>query len=342
MICYLSRNYKGIDNAGNKAKTDIEEIMDGLCFKNVGLKRTFYTNSVAAFFFTFMGILKFPFNIHKGDVLILQYPLKKYYTYVCRLAHIRGCKVVTVIHDLGSFRRKRLTTAKEINRLMCSDYIISHNAYMKQWLQDKGCDVPLGELEIFDYLSESNVAKKEIAFQLPCKVLYVGALASKKNNFLYKMENYVNSYKFALYGSGFELESIKEKERFIYRGFLPFEKLISTVDGDFGLVWDGDSIEACTGNFGEYLRYNNPHKTSLYIRCGLPVIIWEKAAMASFVSKHKIGFCIASLDQLDKLLASVSQDEYAEMKANVLQIGDRLSQGFYFSKAINKAIQSLK
>ena len=28
MICYLSRNYRGVDNAGNKAKTDIEQIME--------------------------------------------------------------------------------------------------------------------------------------------------------------------------------------------------------------------------------------------------------------------------------------------------------------------------
>ena len=27
MICYLSRNYKGVNNAANKAKTDIEYIM---------------------------------------------------------------------------------------------------------------------------------------------------------------------------------------------------------------------------------------------------------------------------------------------------------------------------
>ena len=27
MICYLSRNYKGVNNAANKAKTDIEYIL---------------------------------------------------------------------------------------------------------------------------------------------------------------------------------------------------------------------------------------------------------------------------------------------------------------------------
>ena len=33
MNCYLSRNYKGLSSAGNKAKTDIEQIMKDLSFK---------------------------------------------------------------------------------------------------------------------------------------------------------------------------------------------------------------------------------------------------------------------------------------------------------------------
>ena len=51
MICYLSRNYKGINNAANKAKTDIESVMATQSFRNVGVKQTRYTNIVAAFFY---------------------------------------------------------------------------------------------------------------------------------------------------------------------------------------------------------------------------------------------------------------------------------------------------
>ena len=40
MICYLSRNYKGVNNAANKAKTDIEYIMEQCGYRNVGLKQT--------------------------------------------------------------------------------------------------------------------------------------------------------------------------------------------------------------------------------------------------------------------------------------------------------------
>jgi hypothetical protein len=35
MNCFLSRNYKGLSNAGNKAKTDIENIMEKMGFKNI-------------------------------------------------------------------------------------------------------------------------------------------------------------------------------------------------------------------------------------------------------------------------------------------------------------------
>lgn len=96
MICYLSRNYKGVNNAANKAKTDIEYIMEQCGYRNVGLKQTRYTNAVIAFILTLSGVLKSVFCLHKGDVLILQYPLKKYYTFVCCMAHLRGCKIITL------------------------------------------------------------------------------------------------------------------------------------------------------------------------------------------------------------------------------------------------------
>ena len=82
MNCYLSRNYKGLSSAGNKAKTDIEQIMEKMSFRNVGLRQTTYTNEVLSFLATLTGVLKSPFCLHKGDKLVLQYPLKKYFSFV--------------------------------------------------------------------------------------------------------------------------------------------------------------------------------------------------------------------------------------------------------------------
>ena len=55
-----------------------------------------------------------------------------------------------------------------------------------------------------------------------------------------------------------------------FGSFLP-DELPAALEGGFGLVWDGDSAETCSGVFGEYLRYNNSHKASLYLASGFPL-----------------------------------------------------------------------
>lgn len=340
MNCYLSRNYKGLSSAGNKAKTDIERIMEGMSFRNVGLKQTTYRNEVLAFLYTLIGVLKSPFCLHKGDNLVLQYPLKKYFTFVCNMAHLRGAKVIVLIHDLGSFRRKALTVEQEIKRLNHADYVIAHNEKMKKWLEDNGCKAKLDVLEIFDYLSETKAPSKAVV-QKPYSVLYAGALNLRKNTFLYNVGEHIRSFSFNLYGNGFEIDKAKGKEHFKYMGFVKSDDLIATAQGDFGLVWDGFSVSSCTGNFGEYLQYNNPHKTSLYIRCELPVIIWSKAALADFVRENGIGICIDSLEELEEILSSLSKEQYLEMKERTARIGQLLSEGHFAVKALQKAIKSL-
>lgn len=333
--CYLSRNYKGVDSAGNKAKTDIEYVMEEMGYVNVGLRQTRYTNTVLAFLATLAGVLKSVFSLRRDDCLVLQYPLKKYFTFVCRVAHFRGAKVVAVIHDLGSFRRRKLTVEQEIRRLGHSDYIIAHNTKMKDWLVGHGCRVPVGELEIFDYLSETvaDVGKKA---EKPYEVLYAGALNYRKNTFLYEVGAYAGAFRLNLYGGGFELNKAKGGEHISYKGFVKSDMLIATAEGDFGLVWDGFSVDACTGDFGEYLKYNNPHKTSLYIRCNLPVIIWNQAALADFVRDNGIGICVGSLTELDNVLRSLTPERYAEMKKNVATISRRLQSGYYIRKALSE------
>lgn len=337
MNCYLSRNYKGLSSAGNKAKTDIERIMEEMSFRNVGLKQTTYTNEVLSFLATLAGVLKSSFCLHKGDKLVLQYPLKKYFTFVCNMAHLRGAKVIVLIHDLGSFRRKALTVEQEIKRLNHADYVIAHNEKMRKWLEDNGCKAKLGVLEIFDYLSETKPTPKPNV-KRPYSVLYAGALNLRKNTFLYEVGEYIRSFSFNLYGNGFEIDKAKGKEHFKYMGFVKSDALIATAQGDFGLVWDGFSVYACTGNFGEYLQFNNPHKTSLYIRCELPVIIWSKAALANFVRENGIGICIDSLEDLEGILNSLSEEQYLKMKEKTAQIGKLLSEGHFTKKTLQEAI----
>ncbi len=334
--CYLSKNYNTPNLAGNKAKMDIESIMHTHGFRNIGLSQTTHDNSILGFARTLGSVLKSPFCMRKGDILVLQYPLKKYYSTVCKLANLRGCKVVTLIHDLGSFRRKKLTVDREIKRLSQCDYLIVHNTSMKKWLEEQGYKKPIGCLEIFDYLSPTEANNTQIP-QTPYQIVYAGGLSPRKNNFLYELGDYMENYQLNLYGNGFIPEIAKGKENFIYKGFVPSDQLISEASEHFGLVWDGDTIEKCSGAWGEYLKYNNPHKTSLYIRCQLPVIIWKQAALASFIEENNIGITIESLIDLNDKLSRLSPEEYREMVTNIKTIDKRLNTGYYFLKAFRGA-----
>ena len=132
------------------------------------------------------------------------------------------------------------------------------------------------------------------------------------------------------------MEFVKYKSGVIYKGQFSPNDLLKHLDQDFGLVWDGNSIETCDGRYGNYLRYNNPHKASLYLSMGIPVIIWKEAALAKFISKNNLGITIDSLNNLDKVLDQITENEYKTMKSNVLRISEKLRNGSNILNAVEK------
>lgn len=336
---YFSKAYKETVSAGNKAKTDIENILTENGYTNIGNLHKVTTNVVYSYFYTLQSVLQTIANLRKGDVLVVQYPLKKYYEFICKCAHFKGVKVVTLIHDLGSFRRKKLTIEKEISRLECSDYIIVHNQSMKKWLEKHHIKRPVSCLQIFDYLSKSTAKDNNVNDRY--RVIYAGALSRRKNAFLYDMAHLINNYKFHIYGGGFDSEEAKKNDNFIYCGYKRSEDFIAEANGEFGLVWDGDSVKTCSGSFGEYLKYNNPHKVSFYIRCNLPIIIWEQAGLAPFIEKEGIGITINSLAELDEKIGGISDDEYRIMLDNIKKASKNLATGYYTKQAVNNAFEHL-
>lgn len=337
--CYLSKSYPGVNAAGSKAKCDIEAIMSKSGIRNIGLPQVHLTNKISAFLYTLRSVLKMGATIRKGDELILQYPFKKYYSLCCYMAHHKGAKVTTIVHDLGSFRRKKLTVAKEIKRLSGTDKLIVHNQKMNQWLQDQGFKKPMVNLEIFDYLSTTHASPIPAPTDGKYQILYAGGLAIRKSRFLYELGACLAPHSMNLYGNGFDANIAKNPERIDYLGFIPSDKLIASAKGHFGLVWDGDSLDGCTGEWGHYLQYNNPHKTSLYIRCQLPLIIWEKAALADFVKKHQIGLVVKSLNDINTQLNQLTTEDYLQMKNQVEKMSQKLASGYFVMKAINTPVE---
>ena len=84
------------------------------------------------------------------------------------------------------------------------------------------------------------------------------------------------------------------------------------------------------------MRYNNPHKLSLYLASGMPVIVWKEAAVAGFVQEHGVGLAVGSLLEAGETAGKVSAEEYAEMARKAGEIGEKLKRGEYLLGALKK------
>lgn len=337
-LCFISRNYYDLTSAGNKAKTDNEDTLLEMGAVNLGLRRSVRNSKAAAFFLDLTGILRACCLLRRDDILFLQYPVKKYFSFLCRMAHWKGAKTLSLIHDLGSFRRRKLTIEQEIARLSHSDYIIASNENMKRWLESHGMKKPIGSLGLFDYRSEETNLTIKTKEPEERRIVYAGALSMRKNAFLVKLSQQQLDCHLIIYGNKEGLQGLADNTNISYKGFMPSEQFIRNVDADFGLVWDGDSLDTCSGNYGEYLRWNSPHKVSFYLRASLPVIVWKEAAVAPIIEQAGAGFAISSLAELGNKLKQFSQEDIARMKQQAAETAKKLNKGTFLREAIRQAM----
>lgn len=333
-LCYISRNYYNLTSAGNKAKTDYEHILQSMGGINLGLPCKINSNKVLAFFYNAISVVLACIQMKKHDTIVLQYPVKKYFSFICNIAHIKGAKTISLIHDLGCCRRRKLTIPQEIKRLGHTDYVIATNEVMKDWLQDQGLNKPMGALGFHDYLSPSKPHQHEVPEKGEWDIVYAGSLNLRKNAFILQMRDIDYNFRFHLYGNMTDYNALAEDKHIIWQGFSPADQFIAQVKGNFGLVWDGDSLDECHGDFGSYLKFNTPHKASFYLRAGLPLIVWKHSAIANLVEEKGLGFSINSLRELPTYLKQISPQEYKEMLARVSKFATAINQGENLKQAL--------
>ena len=251
----------------------------------------------------------------------------------------RKLKIVILIHDLESIRNLHNNEAKALKEdqkmFFLADYVIAHNDCMKKLITEK-FDYEKDKiftLQIFDYILDDSFDCTKSCKSIDAGVMVVGNLSEKKSKYLYEGDNKEVIKDFNLYGPNFSKDKLDTRR---YYGVFPPEKIVSIIEGSFGLVWDGDSIDTCSGKIGEYLRYNNPHKASMYLAAGFPVIIWKQAALASFVENNNVGITVDSLREIPEKISSLSKEEYENMLVNCRLVSDKLRKGDYLNDVLNK------
>ncbi len=281
-------------------------------------------------------------SLRAGDTLVLQYPLLVCFlkqNKIFRRLKKRGVTLVILAHDVNWFRvsasgiRAKLKEKIEKKTLRFADILIVHNEKMAALLRGE-LNAKFVSLGIFDYLAGEALEKRaNERHALPTDPIAVaGNLSPDKARYAYSLPENVH---WNLYGPYFEGGGNSVH----YAGAFPPDELPLIMEGSFGLVWDGETTATCSGSYGEYLRYNDPHKCSLYLACGMPVIIWKEAALAEFVTEHDCGITVSDLAELPAITSSMSEERYRQLCANAAAVGALLRKGYFTEKALKNAFE---
>ena len=348
MKYYLKEEFlhdNNVKNAGNKARNDVEEIVkrEGYQTLVLSVDNWYEMSTLKAQLHKSKAFGQALNQLKQGDELLIQFPMLHhsfFTTHHVKKAQKKGVKVHFIIHDLEVLRYANLDTVplkhkirvqiQESGLLGAADGIIAHNPIMKSVLVDKGIAADkIVSLGIFDYLIPNFQEKTGLSKNQP--IIVAGNLAQEKAGYLYSLPA---KPAYNLYGVGFDESRALANETY-FGSFLP-DELPAALEGGFGLVWDGDSAETCSGVFGEYLRYNNSHKASLYLAAGLPLVVWKESAIAHFVVDKQCGIVVDSLHNLQKVLDELTIQDYNELLDNARYVGVALREGAYLKAALMK------
>jgi hypothetical protein len=263
--------------------------------------------------------------VDAGDLVVFQYPTNngnRFDTQFIEHLLTRRAKVVIFIHDAEILRGT--INFDEIKALNSTSLIITHNPAMSQGLVDRGLTTPTLSNYAFDYLTDAWNGQPRADFTK--ELVFAGTL--DKSRYL---TEWTHATKLTVFGRH---EFIDIDPRIEDRGEMKPEKLAYNLPFRFGLAWDSNIPGG--GQYKNYTRFNNPHKISMYLANGLPVVAWKEAGMAPFIEKNHVGITLNSLDELDDAMAALTDQDIDTMLANVDKVRTALRKGHFTRRVLHQ------
>ena len=337
------------NHAGSKATKDVAQVAERLGFQPLAVKMCTQKRSKMAKVQRQIGFFRDWNRVYRAiapdSVVLLQhpfhYPQLTRVRVLNRLVREKQVRFISLVHDVEELRAFRFNAyyKKEFEDMLAlTSAIIVHNEKMAAFFRDRGVpEKKLVVLEIFDYL-QSDPAKELPRYAK--QITVAGNLDVEKCGYIGQLHE-LEGVRIQLYGPNFD-EGMRAYPNIHYGGSLPSDEIPHMLNTGFGLVWDGAGIDGCIGQSGQYLRYNNPHKLSLYLSSGLPVVIWSEAAEAGFVREHQVGMVVHSLRELPERMERLTEEEYLNYARNAQRVAADLTSGKYAEQALGKALRLLE
>lgn len=311
-------------DAVTKPKSDVTKIAESLGYTRVSVRihntRDMLDDTLRA---QIGGAIA---EVEKGDIFLYQFPTLMGFRFEEMFVSClkqKGAKVIVLMHDSEWLRGFYPEENKFLNSV---DAVIGHGDKMNDALRDYGVQTKIINKELFDYLLDEELP---LTSNLEKKLVIAGNL--NKSIFIEKWDQDMPElYAFGSKNNDTYGENVR------YQGSFIANDLAKNMPNNyFGISWD-DKLPG-GGDYQAYTRFNSPHKVSLYLSLGIPVIVWDQSAIADVIIKNNLGFSVTSPDEIKEKLAKVSELELVELKKNANHFAEILRSGMLTRKAIIQA-----
>ena len=335
VICERSLHHA---HAGSKARDDIRRLLEQEAWQPFEVhpgENKGYFDKLLCVGYTIADWKRLERVVQSGDVVLVQFPLimyNKVSLYALpsvRRMKAREVRFIMLVHDLESLRGYSFTDFDK-QWVAEADMLISHNPRMSKVLREYGATAPIKEIGVFDYLLPTvTPIPPEARHGIDRAV----KLSQETDGDRERSEKKCQDEERKSEGTkGDEKKGPEAGDR----GREAHDERTRKRQGRGGRSWDGDSTETCTGFYGKYLAVNNPHKLSLYLASDKPVIIWNKAALASFVTQHGVGFAVDSMREAVQVERTIDKEEYLSMTKRAGELGAQLRGGYYTRRVMGE------
>ncbi len=327
----LLKNDKALD-ARQKAPKDVERVLSECGYTPLYIEfqqnHTSTLKRIIVGVLVIVRILKALLKVPSGSEIFLQYPTTQYWYLFVPLLKWKKIRTGIILHDIESFRQDGAMSNQDVQELLHFDKIVAHHEAMTSFLVKRG--IPADRIRVFhiwDYYVDNigeNLRNDRTTICLAgnfSKSGFLQQLGKLKNEALY----------FKLFGN---TDLSLQVPTFIecVGSFQPDD--ISQLQGDWGMVWYGDSLDYISGILGDYLKIITSHKIGLYLAKGIPVIVWSESGVAPFITANKLGIAVNSLHELKDRLASITPQEMDAIRASVQVFSQKIRNGEMLKAAL--------
>jgi hypothetical protein len=319
--------------ASAKAPADIRQICVSIGMTPIdlyGFNRSSHQSRLWALTRSALQLMAGMGRLLMAKEVVVQYPLGRLNEFLL-LGMGQRPRSICLVHDLEMLRRPG-HIRREVKTLSQFDVLIGHSEAMAERLHKECPDASVVVLEAFDFLGEP------VEFgpaRLPSRLYLIGNLSVDKAAYLYDIPASGTNVSIDAYGPNCAPGLLPTGVT--WKGLLdPRRPSLEMLDG-FGLVWDGESASGLSGTHGEYLSYNSPHKFSLYVALGMPVVVPTGSAISAVVRRYGVGIVVDSIEAARSAVATCTESQWSELVEAVRRLRPDVLAGRFTLAALSQA-----